>query len=87
VPEWYGLGKVLIVAGAVLVLFGLSVLLLGRIPGAGSGGTSFGWLGKLPGDIEIKRDGFSFYAPITTCLLISLVLSLIYYFVSSVWRR
>ena len=86
-PEWYGLGKVLIVVGAVLVLCGLSVLLLGRIPGAGSDGGWFGWLGKLPGDIEIKRDGFNFYAPITTCLLISLVLSLIYYIVSSVWRR
>ncbi len=36
-------------------------------------------LGRLPGDISIKRENYAFYFPITTCVLISLVLSLIFY--------
>jgi hypothetical protein len=36
------------------------------------------WLGRLPGDISIKRENFSFYFPLTTCILISLLLSLLF---------
>jgi len=61
------LGKALIIGGIVLVVLGGLVLLSGRIS----------WLGRLPGDIYIKRDGFSFYFPITTCIIISIVLTLI----------
>ncbi|HYA27463.1 MAG TPA: DUF2905 domain-containing protein [Acidobacteriota bacterium] len=38
------------------------------------------WLGHLPGDISIQRDRFSFYFPLTTCIIISVVISLVLYF-------
>jgi hypothetical protein len=62
------LGKTLIVSGIVLAILGGLILLSGHIP----------WLGKLPGDIRIKRDGFSFYFPLTTCIIISILLTLIF---------
>ena len=37
-----------------------------------------GWFGRLPGDIRIDRNGFSFYFPLATCLLLSLVLTLLF---------
>jgi len=62
------LGKTLIVIGIVLAVLGGLILLSGYIP----------WLGKLPGDIRIKRDGFSFNFPLTTCIIISILLTLIF---------
>ena len=62
-----GLGKLLILAGLVLVGVGALVLLAGKLP----------FLGRLPGDIAIERPGFSFYLPLGTCLLVSAVVSLI----------
>lgn len=57
----------------VLITLGLMMVALGALwPVIGKLG-----LGRLPGDIVIRRDHFAFYAPITTCLLISAVLSLI----------
>jgi hypothetical protein len=86
-PEWDGLGKALIVVGGLLALAGVVFLLVEK--GAGSEGPLsewfgqwLGWFGKLPGDISIKRDGFSFYFPLTTGLLISVVLSLLVYLLS-----
>jgi hypothetical protein len=82
-PEWDGLGKALILAGGLLALAGLAILVLEK--GAGSGGPLsdwFGWVGKLPGDMSVKRDGFSFYFPLTTSILISVVLSLLVYLLS-----
>ncbi|MEQ8858208.1 MAG: DUF2905 domain-containing protein [Pseudomonadales bacterium] len=61
-----GLGKWLMLAGAVLVLVGLLVQ---------SG--ALGWFGRLPGDIRIERPNASFYFPITSMLLVSLALSLL----------
>lgn len=58
-------GRLLIIVGVVLVAAGLLWPFLGRIG-----------LGRLPGDFVIERDGFSLYIPITTCLLISAVLTL-----------
>jgi len=82
-PELDGLGKMLLVTGGLLMLAGVTVLLLAK-GGAESGPLSewFGWFGKLPGDISIKRDGFSFYFPLTTSILISVVLSLLFYLFS-----
>lgn len=60
------LSKILIVAGVVLILTGIIVAVFGKIPG----------VGKLPGDILIKKENFTFYFPLATCLLISLLLSL-----------
>ncbi len=62
-----GLGRMLIIAGLVLVAIGLLIGLAPRLP----------WFGRLPGDIMIRRGQFSFFMPITTCLLLSLVLSLV----------
>lgn len=65
-----GFGKTFIYLGIVLVIVGLVVSLVGRVP----------WLGHLPGDIAIQRGRFTFYFPLTTCILISLVVSLVLYF-------
>jgi Protein of unknown function (DUF2905) len=61
-------GKLIAVIGALLVVVGL---LLWKAPGL------FGWLGKLPGDISVQKGDFSFYFPIVTCILISVLLTLI----------
>jgi hypothetical protein len=63
------LGRFLIVIGAILVLVGVVLLLAPKIP----------WLGRLPGDIVLKRENFSFYFPLGTCILISIILTLILY--------
>ena len=60
------LGKVLVIVGIVFVVLGFLVILGDKIP----------WIGRLPGDIYIKRDKFSFYFPIVTCIIISLILTL-----------
>jgi hypothetical protein len=65
-----GLGKTLILIGVVLVVVGAVFSLAGTLP----------WLGHLPGDITIQRERFSFYFPLTTCILISVVISLVLYF-------
>ena len=61
------MGRMLISLGAIMVLVGLGMMLIGKIPG----------LGKLPGDIFIRGEHGSFYFPIVTCLIISVVLSII----------
>lgn len=63
---WAALGKICLVAGGALVALGLLFLLLGRLHFSG-----------LPGDLFIKRGHVSFYFPIVTCIVISLVLSLL----------
>lgn len=60
-------GKLFILLGLILVGLGLFFTCGGKIP----------FLGRLPGDIRIHRDNFSFYFPLTSCILISLLLSLI----------
>ena len=62
-------GKIMVLAGAVIIVAGLAFMLLGKIP----------HVGKFPGDILIKKENFSFYFPLTTCVLISLLLSVISY--------
>lgn len=64
------IGRTLIALGILLVVAGGIVLLLGRT------GVPFG-LGRLPGDILIKRDNFTFYMPITTSIVVSVVLTAI----------
>jgi hypothetical protein len=59
----------LILFGVVLALLGGLLLLAGKIP----------FLGRLPGDIVIRRENWSFYFPLTTSILLSLVLSLLLY--------
>lgn len=76
-PDFSGFGKLIIVVGLGLVILGVLISLLGKVPSEGNG---LGWLGKLPGDLFIKRDRFTFYFPLTTSLIISLVGSLLLYF-------
>jgi hypothetical protein len=56
--------------GGTLLILGVLLTLSGKIP----------WLGRLPGDIVIQRDNFSFYFPLTTSILLSIVLSIIFAF-------
>ncbi|OPY69897.1 MAG: hypothetical protein A4E57_00928 [Syntrophorhabdaceae bacterium PtaU1.Bin034] len=63
------LGKMLIVLGIVIILIGLGFLYAHKIP----------YLGRLPGDIYIKRDNFTFYFPLATSIVISIILSLIFW--------
>ena len=63
------LGRLLIVIGVILVILGAVFLLAPKLP----------WLGKLPGDISFKRGNVSFYFPLGTCILISIILTLIMY--------
>jgi DUF2905 family protein len=62
------LGKFLIIAGGLLMCVGAVFLFGGKLP----------WLGRLPGDIVIQRENFSFYFPIATSILVSVVLSLLF---------
>jgi len=66
------MSKLLIIAGIILVLIGLSWNLLVKLP----------FIGRLPGDIWIEKKNFTMYFPITTSILISLVLSLIFWILS-----
>jgi hypothetical protein len=66
--------------GKTLVIFGLVIVLVGIALWTGFGA---GWLGRLPGDIRVERGNSAFYFPIVTCIIISIVLSLIF----SLFRR
>ena len=63
------MGRWLIIAGVLLVVLGLAWPLVTKLG-----------LGRLPGDIHIERDGFSFYFPIVTGLVLSVVVSLVLWF-------
>ncbi len=66
------LGKNLIILGLILAGAGCLIFILAK----------FTNISRLPGDIFIKKENFSFYFPITTCILASVVLSLIMFFIS-----
>jgi membrane protein implicated in regulation of membrane protease activity len=68
----HGLGKLLMLVGGIVVLIGALLLLAEKIP----------WLGRLPGDIYIQRPHFTFFFPLTTSILISIILTLVLYFLS-----
>jgi len=61
------LGKLLVIVGVIIAGIGLMLWL----------GIERGWLGRLPGDIHYSRGNFSFYFPIVTCLIISVILTLL----------
>jgi hypothetical protein len=67
------MGKLLIILGIVLIVIGLLFMLGDKIP----------YIGRLPGDIIIKRERFSFYFPITTSIIISIILTLLF----SIFKR
>jgi hypothetical protein len=62
-----GLGKILLIVGGIVVVLGLILVFSQHIP----------FFGKLPGDIFVKKDGFSFYFPIVTLLILSILITII----------
>jgi hypothetical protein len=82
--EWTGFGRVLILIGLGIMVIGVLFSLADRFPGVGHG---LNWLGKLPGDIAVKRENYSFYFPIATGLVLSIALSLLFYLLSWLFRR
>ncbi|MDH4101006.1 MAG: DUF2905 domain-containing protein [Nitrospirota bacterium] len=63
------LGKTLIVIGILLAVVGLILTFAEKIP----------WLGRLPGDIVVKRENFTFYFPLATSIIISIVITLLFW--------
>lgn len=63
------LGKSLVVIGLLIALIGVVLLLAGRVP----------WLGRLPGDIYIQRGNWSFYFPVVTSIVVSVLLTLLFW--------
>jgi hypothetical protein len=73
-PNTQGIGKMLLIGGGLLALVGLLFMLSPKIP----------FLGRLPGDIVVKRENFSFYFPLMTSILLSLLLSLVLWLVRKI---
>jgi len=70
-PLFPQLGKFLVLVGIVITVLGLVLLVSGKMP----------WLGRLPGDFYFKGKHVSFYFPLATSLLISLILTLIFWLI------
>ncbi len=70
--------KVLIFLGILFILLGIMTWIFGGL---------FSWFGKLPGDIRIERENFYFYAPITSMILISIILNIIFYIIQKIWFK
>ncbi|MEX2356289.1 MAG: DUF2905 domain-containing protein [Thermaerobacterales bacterium] len=73
-PEWTGFGRILIAAGALMILAGAAFSLLQNLPA-----------GRLPGDLVWRRGNFTLFIPLATSLIISLLLTLILN--AWFWRR
>jgi hypothetical protein len=71
------IGKILVGLGALLMVVGVILLFVPKIP----------YLGKLPGDIHIKKDNFELYIPLATSLLLSVLLSGILWFISHFGKK
>jgi len=74
----FQLGRFLVIFGIVLVVFGLLAMSGSKF--------SFG-LGRLPGDITYKGKNFTFYFPITSCVVVSAVVSLIFWLISLLTKK
>ncbi|MGB2868469.1 MAG: DUF2905 domain-containing protein [Bacteroidota bacterium] len=73
----FNLGKSLVLLGIVLVAVGILVMVAPRVP----------FLGKLPGDLHIKKDNFELFVPITTSVLLSIILSGIFWIVNHLGKK
>jgi DUF2905 family protein len=65
------LGRMLIVLGVVVAVVGVVLVLFGRVP----------WIGRLPGDIHVQRGNWTFYVPLGTSILVSILLTLVLWLV------
>jgi len=70
--DFSNVGRFLVVVGLIIVGIGLALIFAGKIP----------WLGRLPGDFFFRGKDFSFYFPLTTSILISVILTLIFWFIN-----
>ncbi len=66
-PDISGIGKILIIIGMVIASIGVLILLGGKIP----------WIGRLPGDFYYKGKNFTFYFPLATSIIISIIITII----------
>lgn len=66
-PPLPTMGRMLIILGLIMVVMGLAFVFMDKIP----------WLGRLPGDISYEGKRVHFYFPLTTCIIISLILTLL----------
>jgi len=70
--DFSNVGRFLVVVGLIIAGIGLALIFAGKIP----------WLGRLPGDFFFRGKDFSFYFPLTTSILISVILTLILWFLN-----
>ncbi len=63
------IGKLLIVFGVLIAVVGVVIVVAGRLP----------WIGRLPGDIYVRRGSFTIYFPLATSILVSLALTLVFW--------
>jgi hypothetical protein len=68
-----GIGRMFVILGLLLVIVGLGFMFADKIP----------YIGRLPGDIYIKREKFSFYFPLTTSIVVSIILTVLF----SIFRK
>jgi len=68
------IARVMVLIGAVLILAGLVIMVFPRLP----------FVGKLPGDILIKKENYTFYFPVATSIVISIIISLVLYFINKI---
>jgi hypothetical protein len=71
------IGKYFIIFGAIILIVGILFTFFPKL----------GFLGKLPGDIQIKRENFTFYFPIVTSILISVIITLVLWVINFLFRR
>ena len=83
------LGRVLLGIGATLVIIGLVIVIAGKRTGGGPPSEpAEGWgLFRLPGDIQIGRGSSTFHFPIVTCILLSILLTIIFSVIARLLRR
>jgi membrane protein implicated in regulation of membrane protease activity len=68
--------------GSWLILIGIVLLVVGILANSGL----LSWFGRLPGDVRIERENVRFYFPVVTMIVISIVLSLVAYFIGKFWK-
>ena len=66
------MGKFLIITGAIIILLGVIIYFSDRLP----------FISKLPGDIVVKRENFTFYFPLATSIVLSIIISIVLYLIN-----
>ena len=69
------LGKILVIAGIILIIAGVIIY---------CAGDKLGWIGHLPGDIRVEKENVRFYLPITTMIILSIVVSFIFWLIKKI---